>query len=184
MDGIPKKYRLAPLRVMVVDDEITMLRLLKQMLARCGIRQVETAADGATALRRLRTFDADLILVDWQMNNMDGHEFLRMVRDGSVVKKDYGIFMITGNPQEDRVRAALTAGVDGFLAKPISTATLEQHIYRYIDLQRADLQRLCANPLYQKFAEASRAKGAPAAEDQLDLSRPLTEEEIDELLNG
>jgi len=129
------RYDLNGMRVLVLDDEGNMLSLISAMLTRLGVGQVQTAREAVRALDMVTVFQPDLVLVDWELGGTSGYEFVkrcRMVGDGG---DDIGLFMVTGFAEVERVKAALTAGVDDFLAKPLAAGTLQKRINRFIDLR-------------------------------------------------
>jgi len=90
---------------------------------------VRTANDGADALKELKTFPADIILCDWQMDPIDGLDFTRMVRTMSDVANPFvAIILITGHTEMSRVFEARDVGVTEFLAKSVSARTLYDRI--------------------------------------------------------
>ena len=90
---------------------------------------MRTANDGADALKELKTFPADIILCDWQMDPIDGLDFTRMVRTMSDVANPFvAIILITGHTEMSRVFEARDVGVTEFLAKPVSARTLYDRI--------------------------------------------------------
>lgn len=154
-------YDLRPLRVLVVDDEPSMLEILKGILSRCGIAGVTTSSDAPSAFERMHHIRPDVIFVDWEMEPLDGNDFCRLVRsDANANGIEIGLIMITGFADERRVRQAIKAGVDDFIAKPISTEGVKTKLVRYIDRKRPDLQERCVNPLYQRLQQLEGTKAS------------------------
>ena len=152
-----QKYDLKNMKVLIIDDTINMLTLMKSMLGRIGISQIETVSDAPSGFDRLSVFPADIVIVDWQMEPLDGHDFIRLIRtDGKTKDRKIGLFMTSGLPEQQRVRAAMKAGADDFMAKPFSTNILRDKIYHYIDQQRPDLQERCCNPTWAMIASRAR----------------------------
>jgi excisionase family DNA binding protein len=107
--------RSARKRVLVVDDEASIRDLLSKTLA---IKEydVDTAADGATALERMRaTPGYDLLIADLKMPGMDG---LTLIRQAKKLKADMPVIIITGFSTESSAIEALNLGVAGYLTKP------------------------------------------------------------------
>jgi len=109
------------MNVLVVDDNQHMRNLVKAILHSLGVRNVRDAADGSDALKIMRFFAADMVLCDWNMEPLDGLEFLRLVREAKDSPNPrVPVIMLTGHTEMHRVLAARAAGVTDFLAKPIS----------------------------------------------------------------
>ena len=120
---------ISALNVLVVEDNKYMQTLIKEILRAFRVRNVRTANDGADALKELKTFPADIILCDWQMDPIDGLDFTRMVRTMSDVANPFvAIILITGHTEMSRVFEARDVGVTEFLAKPVSARTLYDRI--------------------------------------------------------
>jgi two-component system KDP operon response regulator KdpE len=121
-------------RVLVVDDEPQIRRVLRAALAARGY-EVSTARSGEEALESLRNNRVDLVLLDMNMPGIGGLEACREIRANS----EMAIIMLTvSNSERDKV-AALDAGADDYVTKPFSTPELLARI-------RAALRRLPAPP--------------------------------------
>ncbi len=106
-------------RILVVDDEERMVRLIRLNLEREGFEVVE-AFNGRQALEKLRDTTPDLILLDVMLPDLDGFEVLQMIREISNVP----VIMLTAKGEEnDRVRG-LESGADDYVVKPFSTREL------------------------------------------------------------
>jgi excisionase family DNA binding protein len=104
----------APNRILVVDDEASIRELLAKTLA-IGEYEVETVADGKTALERLGDEPYDLVFVDLKMPGMDG---LMLTRQIKRIKPDLPVIIITGFSTEVSAIEAINLGVAGYLTKP------------------------------------------------------------------
>ena len=112
-----------PMRVLVVDDDPAMLKLIARHVVTGGYEVVE-AGDGAEALRLIQEEGIPLIVTDWVMPEMDGLELCRRVRSAEGVEIAFVIVMSAYNTSEARLVEAFDAGVDDFLAKPVSPKEL------------------------------------------------------------
>jgi excisionase family DNA binding protein len=101
-------------RVLVVDDEASIRDLLAKTLALAEY-DVETAADAATALTRVRAAAYDLLITDLRMPGMDG---LTLVRQVKGIRADLPVIIITGFSSETSAIEAVNLGVAGYLRKP------------------------------------------------------------------
>jgi DNA-binding response OmpR family regulator len=107
------------MRVLVVEDESTIARPLKRALEREGYA-VSLCETGHSALRLARSWEADVILLDLLLPDMDGRDVAREVRTRSPVP----IIMVTARGEEaDRV-AGLELGADDYIVKPFSVPEL------------------------------------------------------------
>jgi len=115
------------MRVLVVDDYNTMRRIIRNLLTKIGYEDVEEAGDGKAALDLLRSRSFDLIISDWNMEPMTGYDLLKEVR-GDDKLKGTPFIMVTAESKTENVVAAKKAGVNNYIVKPFSAATLQSKI--------------------------------------------------------
>lgn len=106
--------------VLVVDDEQIVLKSCERILVLEGYA-VNTATSAKTALEMLDTSQYDLIITDLKMPEMDGLEFMRLVRRKN---PDINIVVITGYPSQESIKEALSLRIIDYLPKPFSPAHL------------------------------------------------------------
>jgi two-component system, chemotaxis family, chemotaxis protein CheY len=129
---------LASLHVLVVDDNPHMRSIVVAILRGAGFGQIKEASDGANALEEMRTSVADIVIVDLNMDPIDGLEFTRMLRTAQDSPAPYvPVIMMTGHTERSKVMAARDAGINELVAKPISAKTLLDRIVAVIDRPRA-----------------------------------------------
>ena len=110
-------------QALVVDDSRAMRTILAKFLVELGF-EVHEAASGLEALVEIRRKPIpDLVLVDWNMPEMDGCEFLRRIRAEEQFA-DVPVMMVTTESEMDRVSIALDAGANEYLMKPFDKETL------------------------------------------------------------
>lgn len=115
------------LRVLVVDDFATMIRIVRTLLGQLGFQDVDDASDGHAALRKLRQRKYDLVICDWNMEPMTGYDLLRQVRaDRNLCTMPF--IMITAESKTENVIAAKRAGVSNYIVKPFNAETLKAKI--------------------------------------------------------
>jgi len=102
-------------RILVVDDEIRMVRFIRLNLEHDGFQVIE-AYNGQQAMEKLRTGLPDLVLLDVMMPDIDGFEVLRMIREVSTVP----VIMLTAKGEEDDRVRGLELGADDYITKPFS----------------------------------------------------------------
>ena len=130
-------YRFDRLKILVVDDNHHMRKLVVTILQAFGAIQIFEAADGEHAWSILRDANPDVILLDWQMEGMNGLDFARMVRTSPNSPNPFApIIMLTGHTHLDHVRQARDAGVNEFLAKPVSVKAIFTRLVSVIEHPR------------------------------------------------
>ncbi|MBI1190499.1 MAG: response regulator [Tepidisphaera sp.] len=123
------------MRILLVDDSKTMRNIQKAVLAQLGHTDVLEACDGQDALSKAPAFKPELMLVDWNMPNMDGLTFVKTWRQQN---KSTPIIMVTTEAEKSRVIEAIKAGVNNYVVKPFTPDLLSQRIQE--TLQRAAAQ--------------------------------------------
>lgn len=110
-------------RVLVVDDSLSMRRIVKEKLKSLGFSNILEAENGGRALEILREESVDLIFSDWTMPGMTGLDLLKKVR-GDDDLKDTPFIMVTAEGQKDNILAAARAGVSYYVTKPFTVEAL------------------------------------------------------------
>ena len=82
-------------KVMVVDDEVLLVKALKRQLERLGYKKVAEAYDGEDALEKIKSFIADLIILDMKMPKMNGYEVIGRLKEDTRTK-DIPILIMSG----------------------------------------------------------------------------------------
>ena len=114
------------MKILLVDDSRTMRNIQKNVLSSLGYSDVEEASDGLEALYKIQAGTSfDLMLVDWNMPNMDGLTFIRKVR---AQDKTTPIIMVTTEAEKSRVIDAIKAGVNNYVVKPFTPDALQEKI--------------------------------------------------------
>ena len=118
-------------RILVVDDHESMRRIISTLLRALGFPTIVEAHDGAEALKKVTSFRPDIVITDFNMPVLNGValvEHLRGSDDPAV--KTVPVIMVSGHASEPNIRAALAAGINEFLAKPITGRSLADRIKR------------------------------------------------------
>lgn len=113
------------MKVMLVDDSKTMRNIQKGILTQLGYTDLEEACDGLDALSKVGAFQPELLLVDWNMPNMDGLTFVKKYREQG---NKAPIIMVTTEAEKSRVVEAIKAGVNNYVVKPFTPDLLGERI--------------------------------------------------------
>ena len=113
------------MKIMLVDDSRTIRNIQKKVLAKLGFDDIVEAADGVEALAAYKESPPDLMLVDWNMPNMDGITLVKTIRE---MDKSIPLIMCTTEAEKARVVEALQAGVNNYVVKPFTAETLSEKI--------------------------------------------------------
>jgi two-component system chemotaxis response regulator CheY len=115
------------MQALIVDDSTTMRMILKAYLQKMGFAVTE-AVNGRDALVKLSAMGrADVVLVDWNMPEMDGLDFVRAVR-AEVSYAELPLMMVTTNSEREHVERALEAGANEYIMKPFTGAMIREKL--------------------------------------------------------
>jgi two-component system chemotaxis response regulator CheY len=120
------------MNILVVDDFSTMRRIVKNLLKELGFSRFDEADDGATAWPMIQSGKYDFIVSDWNMPEMTGIDLLRHVRADEKLK-DTPFLLITAEAKRSQILEAAEAGVDGYIVKPFTAATLNGKIQKIFE---------------------------------------------------
>jgi two-component system chemotaxis response regulator CheY len=119
------------LNFLVVDDFSTMRRIVKDVLHEIGYANVQEAEDGNSALPMLQAGQFDVLITDWNMPGMPGLELLKAVRSDPKLK-GMPVLMLTAEAKREQIVEAAQAGVNGYLVKPFTPATLKEKLAKIL----------------------------------------------------
>jgi two-component system, chemotaxis family, chemotaxis protein CheY len=115
------------LPILVVDDNKSITGVLAALLNKIGFKDVDQVHDGVSALQRIIERKYGLVISDWQMEPVTGHDLLQAIRkEESLAKTPF--IMITGDPDIKKVIRARKSGVNGYITKPFDVDTLRSKI--------------------------------------------------------
>jgi two-component system chemotaxis response regulator CheY len=116
-------------RVLVVDDDEVMRTFVVNSLRRLGIQAIETAADGASALRTMVTFKPNLVLTDIHMQPMNGLEFVQHLRShANPLINEMKVIFMSADASPSTLGEAMPLGTFGYIVKPPRLETLKAKI--------------------------------------------------------
>jgi two-component system alkaline phosphatase synthesis response regulator PhoP/two-component system response regulator VicR len=128
-----------PRRILAVDDERHVVRLIELNLARAGY-QVTTASEGREALRKVASEKPDLVVLDVMMPHMDGFEVLRNLKSDPITAA-IPVILMSGRAQNADIFRGWQSGVDCFLDKPFNPLELLTFIRRIFESEAGKAQQ-------------------------------------------
>src|ERR1700744_2548510 len=130
-------YQFDRLKVLVVDDNAHMRKLVVTILQAFGIVQIFEAESGERGWQSLRESNPDICVLDWVMEGMSGLDLTQKIRTDPLSPNPFvPVIMLTGHTALDQVRQARDAGINEFIAKPVSVKTMMQRLQSVIDHPR------------------------------------------------
>src|SRR5215471_17842705 len=131
------EYRFDRIKVLVVDDNVHMRKLVTTILQAFGVTQIAEAESADRAWQSLRETNPDVIVLDWVMEGMSGVELVRMIRSNPQAPNPFvPVIMLTGHTSLDHVRQARDAGSNEFIVKPVSVKTMMSRLVAVIEHPR------------------------------------------------
>jgi two-component system chemotaxis response regulator CheY len=118
---------MASIKILIVDDSITIRRIITNALKTVGFTDTIEASNGREALEKLTNGKVDFIITDWNMPEMNGLDLIKEVR-ANPVYSSMPILMITTRGTEHDVVEALQAKVNSYIMKPFTPQELKEKI--------------------------------------------------------
>lgn len=115
------------MKILIVDDFSTMRRIIKNLLRDLGYNNTAEADDGQTGLPMLQSGNFDFLVTDWNMPGMTGIDLLKAVRADENLTK-LPVLMVTAEAKREQIVHAAQCGVNGYIIKPFTAATLKEKI--------------------------------------------------------
>ncbi|HUE63417.1 MAG TPA: response regulator [Rhizomicrobium sp.] len=130
-------YRFERLKILVVDDNVHMRKLVITILQAFGVVQISEADSGDRAWTALREANPDVVVLDWVMEGMSGIELVKMIRSNPSCPNPFvPVIMLTGHTSAEHVLEARDAGINEFIAKPVSVKTMMSRLVAVIEHPR------------------------------------------------
>lgn len=120
------------MKILIVDDFSTMRRIIKNLLRDLGFNNTQEADDGTTALPILQAGGIDFLITDWNMPGMQGIDLLKTVRADDKLST-LPVLMVTAETKREQIIEAAQAGVNGYIVKPFTAATLKEKIEKIFE---------------------------------------------------
>ena len=115
------------INVMIVDDQQSMRGICKYILTQLGFTNIIEAKSGRDALGKLEKSPVDLIISDWNMEDIDGLTLLRVSRKHPKTQS-MPFIMATGRSDKEQVKEAISSGVNNYIIKPFDASTMKKRI--------------------------------------------------------
>ncbi len=117
------------MKVLIVDDMLTMRRILRNVLKEIGYTDVWDAKDGEEAFNTLKIGGYGLVVTDWNMPVMTGLELLKAIRADAELKT-LPVLMVTAEAQKENIIEVVQAGVSDYIVKPFTGDGLQKKLVR------------------------------------------------------
>jgi two-component system chemotaxis response regulator CheY len=113
--------------VLIVDDQQSMRGICKYILTQLGFKDIIVAKSGRDALGKLEKSNVQLIISDWNMEDIDGLTLLRVIRKHPKTAS-MPFIMATGRSDKEQVKEAISFGVNNYIIKPFDAGTMKKRI--------------------------------------------------------
>ncbi|HUI81399.1 MAG TPA: response regulator [Bryobacteraceae bacterium] len=155
--------------ILVVDDVPVNLKLTDILLRREGFK-VHTSADAEQALSLLRGFHPDLMLVDIELPGMDGFSLTKRIKENPSTK-DIVVIALSARASSGDDQKAYAAGCDGYITKPIDSATLVSSIRGHLSRQAGHEQREQREQRTDRWQKTSVPEGTSSGDEDIETLR-------------
>lgn len=124
------------LKVLVVEDEVHIRGIIRQILNRLGISKVYESEEGGDGFMQTVRLRPHLVLCDFHMKPVDGLTYLSTLRNSKVQDvKDTPVIFLTSNAEQETVIKAKEYSVNGYIVKPVSVNDVKNAISRAISVE-------------------------------------------------
>ncbi|MEJ5300336.1 MAG: response regulator [Thermodesulforhabdaceae bacterium] len=134
MQPFEKTEKMAPLKLLIVDDEVAYVDVLRRRMEKRNLK-VEAAHSGAEAIRKLRGDFFDIAIIDLKMEDMDGLEVLKIFKK---MDPDMPVIIVTGHGSEQAARDGIAHGAYDYLMKPCDFEILMEKIQEAARARQSD----------------------------------------------
>lgn len=129
-DDVQEVEQLIPPQILLIDDDDIQRHMLSSVLTAEGY-DVQQAANGKEGMSMLLNKTPDLVLLDYEMPELDGATLLRKVRNSPNLK-NLPVVMLTGHSEKEVVKVCLESGANDYLVKPVQVLRLHEHLDKFV----------------------------------------------------
>jgi CheY-like chemotaxis protein len=117
------------IRVLIAEDNQYFRKLLRNLLVNVGIKKIDEVMDGLAGFEAIKSFEPDIVILDWELPLLNGAELVRIVRTpGMLARPEVPIIMFGASAARWRIAEAKRLGVNAYLTMPISAKNLLDRI--------------------------------------------------------
>ena len=182
-DADDRPHRIEELRVLVVDQEPNMRKLIRTFLRSLGVEKMLEAACAEEALTLLRAKDVDLLLSECLLKPVDGFSLVRQIRGGAEgISDELPIIMMSGQTSRQQIIDARNIGANEFVAKPLSVKVLRQRLEAIVERPRPFVRtRKYTGPCRRRHAAPDYAGPERRGNDE---ATEMSQDDINDLLDS
>lgn len=126
----------AHVHLLVVDDDIRLISLIRSVLQGVGFTHVHTCQDGVAALELLKKQPMDIVICDWEMEPVSGLDMVQLLRHTHGINQKVPVIMLSGHSSVQEIQEARDAGITEYVVKPFTAQSLCTRIMSIIEHPR------------------------------------------------
>jgi CheY-like chemotaxis protein len=117
------------IRVLIAEDNPYLRKLIRNLLVNVGVKKIDEVTDGLSGFEAIKSLEPDIVILDWELPLLNGHELARIVRTpGMLATPTLPIIMFGVSAERSRIAEAKRLGVNAYLTMPISAKALLDRI--------------------------------------------------------
>jgi PleD family two-component response regulator len=154
----PSEQQLCAAKILVIDDEEADIRAIEWALGQAKFPNFRSLKDSTQAQKEFNQFQPDIVLLDFDMPNLDGFAVLKLLRESAPAGEFLPVLMITGENTAEMRSRALAAGASDFLGKPIDYTEVTLRIRNLLQIRFLHRQ---AREIQARVEALSTGEGPP-----------------------
>jgi CheY-like chemotaxis protein len=116
------------IRMLIAEDNPYLRKLIRNLLVNVGIKNIDEVTDGLAGFEAIKSFEPDIVILDWELPLLNGRELVRIVRTPGMLARPAVPIIMFGAAERWRIAEAKRLGVNAYLTMPISAKTLLDRI--------------------------------------------------------